>query len=211
MPLGRPRELDCSGTRSSNRPRQKAKSVPALRLRSARGRRDGWSFQRSPGVSIRSCKTGDRPCAVKGNTAKLDTMSPSKQKPRTGNRAGPFSLRFLASLPLTNSSPGRIRTSDQSVNSRPLYRLSYRGPSIAPPCDRLRLTQCPPPCKGNAKTSACSGGNITNNCPPYGQRPKSRAATLSPASGSDRGNFYSCQTSCLPPRGHRHHLVLQPL
>ena len=24
-------------------------------------------------------------------------------------------------------SPGRIRTSDMTVNSRPLYRLSYRG------------------------------------------------------------------------------------
>ena len=24
-------------------------------------------------------------------------------------------------------SPGRTRTSDQSVNSRPLYQLSYRG------------------------------------------------------------------------------------
>src|SRR5580692_6307617 len=26
-----------------------------------------------------------------------------------------------------NGSPGRIRTSDMTVNSRPLYRLSYRG------------------------------------------------------------------------------------
>ena len=26
-----------------------------------------------------------------------------------------------------NGSPGRIRTSDLTVNSRPLYRLSYRG------------------------------------------------------------------------------------
>jgi hypothetical protein len=26
-----------------------------------------------------------------------------------------------------DGSPGRIRTSDMTVNSRPLYRLSYRG------------------------------------------------------------------------------------
>jgi hypothetical protein len=28
---------------------------------------------------------------------------------------------------LRSGSPGRIRTSDMTVNSRPLYRLSYRG------------------------------------------------------------------------------------
>src|SRR5262245_45333287 len=35
--------------------------------------------------------------------------------------------------PLNRRSPGRTRTSDQSVNSRSLYRLSYRGPLRPPP------------------------------------------------------------------------------
>ncbi len=32
-----------------------------------------------------------------------------------------------------DGSPGRIRTSDLTVNSRPLYRLSYRGASAGRP------------------------------------------------------------------------------
>ncbi len=45
------------------------------------------------------------------------------------------------------NSPGRIRTSDQSVNSRPLYRLSYRGPRRKLPYERARLTQQLRACK----------------------------------------------------------------
>ena len=42
-----------------------------------------------------------------------------------GQAVWPSPLRLIGS-------PGRIRTSDQSVNSRPLYQLSYRGSGYRP-------------------------------------------------------------------------------
>ena len=44
----------------------------------------------------------------------------------------------------TRGSPGRTRTSDQLVNSQPLYRLSYRGivPDIIPYSDDSSRVKC---------------------------------------------------------------------
>ena len=36
-------------------------------------------------------------------------------------------IEWCRSAAKDDGSPGRIRTSDMTVNSRPLYRLSYRG------------------------------------------------------------------------------------
>ena len=43
---------------------------------------------------------------------------------------GPFEVIDAPKNPASSSSPGRTRTSDQSVNSRPLYQLSYRGKAL---------------------------------------------------------------------------------
>jgi hypothetical protein len=59
--------------------------------------------------------------------------------PSVAHAAGPDrGLARIPARPRSFHSPGRTRTSDHSVNSRTLYRLSYRGPSRSRPLRRLR-------------------------------------------------------------------------
>ena len=51
-----------------------------------------------------------------------------RREPYTSLTLRPRGQRVAPLTPRLSSSPGRIRTSDISVNSRTLYRLSYRGP-----------------------------------------------------------------------------------
>ena len=64
----------------------------------------------------------------------LQTRRTTKKKPLSGDLTA--FLRY--------GSPGRTRTSDQLVNSQPLYRLSYRGivPDIIPYSDDSSRVKC---------------------------------------------------------------------
>ena len=75
------------------------------------------------GVTLKVGATGRSP--LQGFWIPGQAHSTSKLLAMLGTRKRPLGISPTAFLDM--SSPGRTRTSDQLVNSQPLYLLSYRG------------------------------------------------------------------------------------
>jgi hypothetical protein len=67
---------------------------------------------------------------VRGETVRHVTERNTNRMPAKKRKKRPLTPMSVAFLFV--SSPGRTRTSDQLVNSQPLYQLSYRGMGLSP-------------------------------------------------------------------------------